>query len=455
MQKSMVIIGAGSAMFTQGLVMDLIQKKPGNCDWHLKLCDIDPEVLDGIVKLVKKMLVEKQTDIKLSWSTDRCDLLPGADYVIATIGVGGRRAAEQDVFIPRKYGIFQPVGDTTMPGGISRAMRMVPAMVDIARDIRRLAPNARFFNYSNPMAIICRALRKALDIDVTGLCIGTVSSEWYIADFMGYPRERVTTLAAGINHCTFIYDYRLDGQEMKDEIRKKVLSICKDSTGLTIGSQSLAEKADDRISRMGKPFSWEFFLQYGAFPAPGDRHVTEFFTELFPGGAYYGKQLGIDVFPFERSIASGDRIHQEAMRLAHTDAPLGEEFFKHFHGEHEQLMDIIDSMEKDRRSIFYMNVLNTGAVPNLPPYAVLEIPCVATANGVRSVRMDDFPDILAAFTMRFLSGIELAVDAALTGNRKIMEEAILLGGYISDRKAVSAMVDELLTAHRDYLPQFQ
>ena len=110
-----------------------------------------------------------------------------------------------------------------MPGGI-RAMRMVPAMVDIARDIRRLAPNARFFNYSNPMAIICRALRKALDIDVTGLCIGTVSSEWYIADFMGYPRERNNPVA-GINHCTFIYDYRLDGQEMKDEIRKSTFNM--------------------------------------------------------------------------------------------------------------------------------------------------------------------------------------------------------------------------------------
>ncbi|NJD04323.1 MAG: hypothetical protein FIA99_17400, partial [Ruminiclostridium sp.] len=152
MRKKLVIIGAGSAMFTQGLVMDLI-KNPGKNKWHLALVDIDAQVIDSIAKLVKKMLEAKNADIELSYSTDRCDVLPEADYVVTTIGVGGRRAWERDVFIPRKYGIYQPVGDTAMPGGISRAMRMIPAMLDIARDIERLCPGAFFFNFSNPMAI--------------------------------------------------------------------------------------------------------------------------------------------------------------------------------------------------------------------------------------------------------------------------------------------------------------
>lgn len=455
MKRKMVIIGAGSAMFTQGLVMDLIRKKPGNCSWEVSLCDIDGEVLDATVKMARKMLDQKGTDITLSWSTDRRDLLPGADYVITTIGVGGRRAWEQDVFIPRKYGIFQPVGDTAMPGGISRAMRMVPAMLDIVRDTRKLAPHARFFNYSNPMAIICRAVMKELSYDLTGLCIGTVGSEWYIADLMGYPRDRVTTLAAGINHCTFIYDYRLDGQNMMESIRQKVLAERKDSFDLDMGDRFHGDKTNDAAFEMGEPFGWSFFLKYGAFPAPGDRHVTEFFTELFPGGAYYGKKLGVDAYSFEGTIAWGDRLHNETVQKALSPEPLSEDFFAHFHGEHEQLMDIIDSMEKDKRGIFYMNVPNNGAVPNLPAWTVLEIPCVATATGVRPVHIDSFPDILAGFTMRFLSVIELAVDAALKGDRRMMEEAILAGGYISDRKAVTAMVDELLKAHRENLPQFQ
>jgi len=191
MHKKMVILGAGSAMFTQGLVMDMLDKNPGGHKWHLALVDIDEYVLNGVAKLVKKMVEKKKADIELSWSTDRKDVLQGADYVVSTIGVGGRRAWEQDVFIPRKYGINQPVGDTAMPGGISRAMRMVPATLEIVRDIQKFCPKAYFFNYSNPMAIICRAVRKALNYPITGLCIGTIGSERHIADFMGYERSRV------------------------------------------------------------------------------------------------------------------------------------------------------------------------------------------------------------------------------------------------------------------------
>lgn len=331
---------------------------------------------------------------------------------------------------------------------------MVPAMLDIVKDTRELAPQARFFNYSNPMAIICRAVQKFLQYDLTGLCIGTPGSEWYIADLMGYPRNRVTTLAAGINHCTFIYDYRLDGQCMKEDIRKKVQTEHQDSFDLDIGDRFHGEKPGSKAAVLGEPFCWSFFMKYGAFPAPGDRHVTEFFTEFFPSGAYYGKTLGVDAYSFENTIAWGDKIHDETMRQALSPEPLSDDFFTHFHGEHEQLMDIIDSMERDMRSVFYMNVLNNGAVPNLPPWTVLEIPCVVTATGMRPIRLDSFPDVLAGFTMRFLSVIELAVDAALQGDRRMMEEAILAGGYISDRKATSAMVDELLKAQQAYLPQF-
>jgi len=198
----MVIIGAGSAMFTQGLVMDLI-KNPGKSRWHLALVDVDAEVLASITKLIRKILEAKNADVELSASTDRRDVLSGADYVISTIGVGGRRAWEQDVFIPRKYGIYQPVGDTAMPGGISRAMRMIPAVIDIARDIMRLCPDARFFNYSNPMTVICRAVRKAAGFPVTGLCIGVQGSEWYIADLAGLEREKVTSCSVGVNHLSF------------------------------------------------------------------------------------------------------------------------------------------------------------------------------------------------------------------------------------------------------------
>ena len=452
MRKKLVIIGAGSAMFTQGLAADLITKQPGGAKWHLSLVDIDEKVLDGIVRLVKKMIDAKKADIELSWSTDRRDCLPGADYVVTTIGVGGRRAWEQDVFIPRKYGIHQQVGDTAMPGGISRAMRMVPAMLAITKDVIRYCPNAYFFNYSNPMAIICRAIRKKLNYPITGLCIGTAALEWYIADYMGYDRNKVTSLAAGINHCTFIYDFTYEVKNAWPYVRKKLLEEYGDFF-MNINDKDLSDKKIDKnILALGEPFSWSFFLKYGAFPAPGDRHITEFFTEYFPNGKYFGRVLGHDAFSFEKTIEMGDKIHDDIMKTAYSPEPLGEEFFTHFHGEHEQLMDIINSIELDLRETYYMNVQNNGAIPNLPSWAVVEMPAIATATGPKPMMLDNFPDTLASFITRFLSVIEITVDASLNGDRRLMEEAILAGGYITDRNAVRSMVDDLLIAQKEYLP---
>ena len=432
MTKKLLIIGAGSAMFTRGLVSDLIDRSPGGYEWSIALCDIDRESLHGAAALVRKMVAHRRLDIEITASTDRRDLLPGADYVVTTIGVGGRRAWEQDVFIPRKYGIYQPVGDTSMPGGISRAMRMVPAMVEIAKDIRKYAPNARFINYSNPMAVICRALHMTGDFPVTGLCHGVPHSERMIANFMGYEFSRFTALGAGINHCTFLYDFRYDGRCVTDDIRAKV----------------------EKEGAPNEAFAWEIFLKYGAYPAPGDRHISEFFTEYFPGGAYYGKKLGVDAFSFEGTIAGGDKIHADMMAAGLSSDPLPELYLRKSTGEEEQLIDIIDSIERDRRAIFYANVPNGGAIANLSPWAVVEFPTIAGGNGIAPIHLPSFPNELACFTNRFLAVVELTAEAALRGDRQLMAEAIMMGGYISDKDAVRKMTDELLLAQKAYLPQF-
>lgn len=451
-RKKIVLIGAGSAMFTQGLIVDII-KNPGKNKWHISLVDTDPKALDSISKLCKKMLEAKDADIELSYSTDRCDVLPGADYVVTTIGVGGRRAWEQDVFIPRKYGIYQPVGDTAMPGGISRAMRMIPAMLDITRDIERLCPGTHFFNFSNPMAIICRAVKKASGFPMTGLCHGINHTERYIARFAGVEKEKLTTYAVGINHLTFMYDIRYNGQDIKPLLREKLKKVKSQGIDYANVGKLFTEVKDE--SEEYEPFAWEVFEALDAFPAPGDRHITEFFTERFPGGKYYGKTLGVDAYSFEGTIEFGDKIYEEMDRFAHSSGPLPENFFDNLMGEHEQLMDMINSIENDERKVFSVNLPNNGSVPNLPSYAVLEMPGVATAKGFRPMQVSDFPDVLAAIITRFLSIIEITVDAALKGDRKLFAEAVLMGGYISDREAVGKMVDELINAHIQYLPQFK
>ena len=179
-RQKLVLIGAGSTVFTQRLIADIILA--GEADkWELALVDIDPVTLDAVEKLVGKMMQAKGAQIPVTAAIDRRAVLAGADYVVTTIAVGGRIGWQRDIEIPRKYGIFQPVGDTALPGGISRAMRMIPQMIAIARDVADLCPDAVFFNYSNPMTAICRAIRKETGVPVIGLCHGVHHVEGVIA----------------------------------------------------------------------------------------------------------------------------------------------------------------------------------------------------------------------------------------------------------------------------------
>jgi len=435
--KKIVIIGAGSSMFTQGLVLDLLSRD--EIKWHIALVDIEPIVLDGVKNLVHKIMDYKKCEgYKLSAHTDRKEALTDADYVIITIGVGGRRAWEQDVFIPRKYGIYQPVGDTAMPGGISRAMRMVPAVLDIVKDVENICPQAKVFNYSNPMAVICRAIKKATKFPVVGLCIGVPGTEWYIADKMGFDRDKFTTKWAGFNHLTFIYDFRYEGKDARPILDEK-----------------LKTKEPTDTQELDEPFSWYFYKRYGAFPAPGDRHVTEFFTEYFPNGNYYSnKKLGVDAISFEDVIRYGDEIHDKIMAVGNSPEPLTDDYFEHIHGEHEQAVEMIYAIEKDIRKVYSANVPNNGAIKNLPYDAVLELPVVSSYSGFAPIVATDFPDFLASIINKHLAIIEVTADAALKGDRQLFEEAILMGGYINDRTQIQKMVDELLKTHKEYIPQF-
>jgi alpha-galactosidase len=377
--------------------------------------------------------------------------------VVTTIGVGGRRAWEADVYIPRKYGIFQPVGDTVMPGGISRAMRMIPAMIEIARDVLRLCPQARFFNYSNPMTANCWAVRRATGADVVGLCHGVMHVERELAQFMGIPPAEVTSLAVGVNHFTWFYDLRRRGRDAWPLVRARLAEErgeAVDRAALGGAFAEMGAAAGERPRAADNPFSWSLFETYGAYPACNDRHVSEFFPERFGRGTYYGKTLGVDAYSFEGTIAWGDEIYARMQARATGREPLDEGLFERAEGEHEQLLSILKAMERDERRLFSANLPNRGAVPNLPADAILELPAVATASGLRAVQMLDYPDALAATLKPKLAAQAVTVDAALTGSPKLFVEALLADGAVRDRGTAEKLAGELLTAHRPYLPQF-
>ena len=458
-RRKIVIIGAGSAMFTQGLLADLILSgRP----WKVGLVDIAPQALAVAEGLARRMVAAREADILLEASTDRREVLPGADIVVTTIGVGGRKAWLADVVIPRKYGVYQPVGDSVMAGGISRALRMVPAMVDIARDVLRLAPQAHFYNYANPLTVNCWAVRKATGADIVGLCIGTYHVVQELAAFIGVPSSEVTALACGLNHFTWIWDLRWRGQDAWPLVRKK-LAAEKARLGSEGRPEDLAPGGDttlmdeDAVARTfvaSNPFSWSLFEAYGAYPAVNDRHVIEFFPERFPQGSYHGKVLGLSAFSVEQVIEHGDRIYESMRAQAMGEVPLDEQVFERAAGEHSQLVEITQAIEEDSRKCYFADLPNRGTVPSLPQEAVLEMSCVATARGLRPIAMPDFPDLLAAPLLRKIAAQALTVEAALTGSRRLFVEAILADGCVADPTTAGKLADELLREQKEYLPQF-
>jgi len=453
--KRIVLIGAGSAMFTQGLVADLVLSGRA---WELGLVDIDPNALQVAEGLARRMGAARGADIAIEASPERRDLLPGADVVVTTIGVGGRRAWEADFQIPRKYGVFQPVADTAMPGGISRALRMIPAMVDIARDVARLAPQAVFINYANPMSVVCWAVRQATGANVVGLCIGVHHVINELADFIGKPRSEVTALAAGVNHFTWVYDLRWKGQDAWPLVRA---TLDEERASARPAEEPTAPGGDTTMAPQGwrpraahNPFSWSLFEAYGAYPAVNDRHVVEFFPERFPQGRYYGKTLGVDAFSMEQTIAWGDEIYERMRAQALGEAPLDERVFDRALGEHSQLLEILASMEGDTRQTFTANLPNQGAIPNLPSEAIVEVTAAATARGLKALHMPDFPKRLAVPLIPKIAAHALTVEAALTGSRALFVEALLADRSVSERDVAEKLADELLAAHKQYLPQF-
>ena len=450
----LVLIGAGSTVFTQRLVADIILS--GEIDrWELALVDIDPVTLDAVNRLVRKMLALKGVDFPVAATTDRREVLPNADFVVTTIAVGGRRGWELDVQAPRKHGVFQPVGDTMMPGGVSRAMRMIPQMVAIAEDVSELCPDAYLLNYSNPMTAVCRAVRIKTGVPVIGLCHGVHYVEGVLARFLGVDEGSITSFGVGLNHLTFLTHITCNGQDAMPMMRAKL------DEQRPLLEQEIRDKTDWPNTIIGRPprcsddpFAWSIFDRYGVFPVALDRHITEFYPERFPHGRYYGRTLGVDAFSIDGRIALGDTWFDEMLAVARSADPLPVSYFENVPGESEQLIEIMQSLLRDGRHVFSVNMPNGGAVPGLPANAVLEMPAAAGAAGFTPLQSQPLPPALTAKLLSKIAAVEVTVEAALTGSFDLFVEALLTDGSAPDPDAAAALARDLIDAHKVYLPQF-
>jgi alpha-galactosidase len=442
MDERIVLIGAGSAVFTAGLIADLIRLgEPVD----VVLVDPNPDALNVALRLAEKMTFAANAPLHLHATLDRRKALPGATAVICTVGVGGRRAWEQDVFIPRRYGIYAPVGDTVGPGGSSRALRMIPTMVDIAHDVLDLAPDALFFNYGNPMAPVCRAIHKATGASVVGLCHGVMETARYLAGVLNVTVADLRYVATGINHLTWFTQVWVGEHDAMQRLRAiAAVRAAQPPDPLPVGDNPYESPEDN-------PFTWRLLHWFGAFPAVLDRHVTEFFPQFFRDGVYWHKRLGIDAFSFEGTIADGDDTFAEMSAVAMDNAPLPPGYLAQFSGEHEQVMDIIRAVRTNANLTVSANLPNTGQAPSLPHAAIVEGPAVVDAFGVRALAQPALPAAIAGTLATRYQWVETIVEAALERSREKFVQSLVLDGAVSSIDQAAALADDLLAAHAQFL----
>lgn len=440
--SKIVIIGAGSIVFSRGLIADIVLSKELSGS-TVGLCDIDPEALDIITRLAKRMVIESEADITIESSTDRLELLPNANYVIQTIAIGGKSAWEKDLNIPAKYGIIQPVGDSVGPGGISRALRLIPVVLDICHDMEDLCPNALLINYSNPNSCVCSAVHQYSAITCIGLCRGLPDTHRELAKYLGVPVEDTSVVAAGINHFNWILNFSVRGQNGLDMLREK-------------------------IERDGPPDNMhicaKLFKIFGAFPTPGDRHVAEFLPWFLNKESDYGKKYGLSLMKaYGQSVEYWNEIRE------HLEGYMPIKRYLKRSGE--SAIDIISALESKRdlysgeyreeyrafrpvKLFEAVNLPNYGLITNLPEGAIVEIPAMVSELGIRGISIGDIPYGVADLISQRIYQQHITIEAAINGDRTLALQAMLLDPLVSSPEIAESLLDELLEAHEEHLPRF-
>ncbi|HEX2282493.1 MAG TPA: hypothetical protein VHG52_12110 [Thermomicrobiales bacterium] len=438
-----VIIGAGSTVFTPGLIADLTGSTLF-ADATVALVDINARSAEAMARYAERVARERGVALRIEYATDRREVLAGADFVTVTIAVGGARAWERDVRIPEAHGIYQTVGDSVGPGGVFRALRHVPELVAIAGDMEELCPDAWLFNYTNPLTALVRAVHKSSPIRCAGLCHGVLHTREAIAHDLGLDPAELNLTAAGINHLAWVLDLRHDGQDVYPRFRELVRDW------LT----SAPPPSDDPYEGF-QEVSARLMELYGYYPSPGDRHVAEFFPFFLRqtgDGLGYGLQSGLDMT--NDILASRDERWDRIVDQAEGRSGLNRDLFDESR-EGERVVSIMEAIVMDRPLLeLAVNVRNDGLIPNLPPDAVVEVPGMADGRGVHGIAVGALPEGIAGILAARARQQELTVDAALSGDRALALQALLADPLVPSVETAAAMLDEALEAHVMHLPQF-
>jgi alpha-galactosidase len=468
MSPKIVVIGGGSHQWVPTLVSDAAAT-PSVADAHLALVDLDAGRLPRLAQWVEHVAQARGVGLTVSTHTDRREALPGADFVIVCISTGGLDTMAVDLAVPERYGFRQPVGDTVGPGGISRALRNVPVMAAIAADVEDLAVGAWIVNVTNPMTTLTRTITRTSGIWAVGLCHEVEIAKFWLSLLLDCSASDLAADIVGVNHLPVAVALRrgsghdalaelralLDDEAALDEelpswvgdlFRDELLMPGAIGTGTWDPSRPFTKRA--LVGFNGAKF--ELLRRTGALPLAGDRHTVEFFPDFVTEETDWGAAFGVGLTTIEQRRA------QEARYVADLERRLASPDVER-HVSMESAMPLIDSLLGGPSRVVPVNVPNDGSLPDLPLDAVVETMGVVAHDGIRPERTVEAPPFFAEHLRRLVDAQELTVDAALSGDRDLVVEALVTDPFAGrlDRASLAAMADELIEGNQAYLPQFR
>jgi alpha-galactosidase len=431
-------IGAGSLVFTRNLCNDILLA-PALQDSAISLMDIEPERLEQSRQIVQAITDKGKLPARIEATTDRAQAIQDADYVITTFQQGGLEAYESDIEIPRKYGVEQCVGDTLGPGGVFRALRTIPVLIDLCEEMDKLAPDALLLNYVNPMAANCWAVDAATGRPHVGLCHSVQGTSEMLARWVKVPYDEVSFLCAGINHQAFFLEFRNGKTDLYPLIREAI----------------------QRPEVYGEePVRIELMKHFGYFVTESSGHASEYVPYFRKSAKMVNSEL-VPKFTGESNYWLD--FGRTGGYLRHCQHRLNE-----FQQEHEAILAedprsertheygsyIIEAIETDHPIRINGNVPNTGLIENLPEGCCVEVPCLVDSNGIQPTKVGKLPPQLGALNRTNVNVQELILEAALTGNTEAIYHAVMLdplSGAVCTLPQIRSMVDELLEAQKSWI----
>ena len=432
-------IGAGSLGFTRALVRDILTF-PALAESTIALMDIDDERLSFAKTAVEKIIAAGGYPARVLATKNRAEALEGADGVLCTILAGGVQVWRHDIEIPKQFGVDINVGDTRGPAGIFRALRTIPVMLDIAKDTERYCPEAIFLNYTNPMAMLCRAVQGETNIKMTGLCHSVQGTAAMLAGWIGAPMEEVTYLCAGINHQAWYLEFKWNGKDAYPLIREAV-------------------KKPEIYNH--EQVRNEMFLHLDYYVTESSGHNSEYNPWFRKRSDLIEKYCthGTGWNPGHYAYILNEYLRAEETWKEETKAWLEKKEAIDLNRGSEYAAYIFNAVFGDGTLFeFNGNVRNFGLIDNLPEGCCVEVPVLASKRGLNPIRVGSLPGHLAALNHINASAEELAVEGALTGDpRKIFHAVCLdpLTSAVLSLEEIKEMVDKMFAVNRDYLPQFK